>query len=1011
MRKGFNLLRVSTGATMKYIYLTLLLIILLPCAIFAQPSITGTNGDWVHDGSVTITGSSFGSKSPAAPLIWDECEGNTTNLQSEITDKAWTQALPSSAGSPHDLVYRDYPWEGVSAPHANSTQCMAGGHHHTSPATNAYANGYNVGATVSSSGSDKWFVTYYSHMGEDFPTEAEMTCDGANFKDVSCGRHSTEMYSTPPEQYQGYDGNFCPHEAGHTLKMRLGGATVCGVANTGAYFRNPRLQWVRIIDGGTMGSSKNIKYWKKSNLASDNTLGYGFNVDENNCTWRTYFNSISTGGFYRKEFDPAQSCLNRGDTTILDDDAVRLFDDIYIDNTWSRVMLGDSSTLLSCTILEPQIPTSWTDNTDPTPDEIVVTVNMGALTGSNAYLYVWDSDNNVNATGYLVSLGTVTTTSSSTTTTISIGSSPFYLREGGTNADPDCSGSSPCCAGALDISDHNSYEFEPGDTIYLCDDGGTFDAALDPQVSGEFGNVITYAAYTGDSPIIRQPNGTNSNAWITIDQDYLTFEGITFDANGTNQTSGYGRVVQLSDAAAVTRVTFDDCTFKGARNTANAYALGCGNVGHTVNTVQNCTFEDNYIRNIYVYGELNDFWTIDDNTFTLLNEASGVEFRNGADWLYIRDNTISGGADQIMIGDNATGDTSSLVFITGNTLSDFGNSVSTSHAIQVFVDGASDYYTISNNTVSDPADDYDAMELAWQGNPLAITVSNNVITNSTPATGDSGIVVDTYDTGTAVITNNVIKDMPRYGLYRLGGNNDTITGNLIKDCGTEDIPGLTIESMTWEGEDNDASNHLVAHNILDECERGILLNVRDGLTLNGVMIYNNTINRTYSTDAAMGSHITLYDADSGGGTMDGIKIKNNILYDNGATYFIRVGSNSQTNFESDYNIFYDPAIPDDTSWKWGGDVDDTTLTAWQSATSDEANSLTSDPLFVDGSSGYLRLQGTSSPAYNSGVALGLSLDYYGIPTPQFSTVDRGGVEYHQHKMKGASISGGGMGGS
>jgi len=43
----------------------------------------------------------------------------------------------------------------------------------------------------------------------------------------------------------------------------------------------------------------------------------------------------------------------------------------------------------------------------------------------------------------------------------------LYMRANGTNVDPDCSGSSPCCVGAMDLSDHNNGDASPGDFIFV----------------------------------------------------------------------------------------------------------------------------------------------------------------------------------------------------------------------------------------------------------------------------------------------------------------------------------------------------------------------------------------------------------------------------------------------------------------------------------------------------------------------------------------------------------------
>jgi hypothetical protein len=78
----------------------------------------------------------------------------------------------------------------------------------------------------------------------------------------------------------------------------------------------------------------------------------------------------------------------------------------------------------------------------------------------------------------------------------------YYLLADGTNADPDCSESSACCAGAMDMTDFNAASFSPGDTIKVCDDSGVFRAQMIVPSSGSDGSPITIEAADGDSPII-----------------------------------------------------------------------------------------------------------------------------------------------------------------------------------------------------------------------------------------------------------------------------------------------------------------------------------------------------------------------------------------------------------------------------------------------------------------------------------------------------------------------------
>jgi hypothetical protein len=67
-------------------------------------------------------------------------------------------------------------------------------------------------------------------------------------------------------------------------------------------------------------------------------------------------------------------------------------DDVYLDSTWARVMIGDQSTWAASTHKEIQIPQSW--SSDGT--SIGIVVNKGTFTdGATAYLYVIDASGNV----------------------------------------------------------------------------------------------------------------------------------------------------------------------------------------------------------------------------------------------------------------------------------------------------------------------------------------------------------------------------------------------------------------------------------------------------------------------------------------------------------------------------------------------------------------------------------------------------------------------------------------
>jgi hypothetical protein len=78
----------------------------------------------------------------------------------------------------------------------------------------------------------------------------------------------------------------------------------------------------------------------------------------------------------------------------------RYFDDAYLDTTLSRVVLADKPVLSLATIIEVQIPSSWSDGS------ISATVNLGQFAqGQTAYLFVVDSSGTPSAAGLAVTAG------------------------------------------------------------------------------------------------------------------------------------------------------------------------------------------------------------------------------------------------------------------------------------------------------------------------------------------------------------------------------------------------------------------------------------------------------------------------------------------------------------------------------------------------------------------------------------------------------------------------------
>lgn len=76
-------------------------------------------------------------------------------------------------------------------------------------------------------------------------------------------------------------------------------------------------------------------------------------------------------------------------------------DEVYVDTTWSRCILADAPTIGAVRRFNMVVPTAWADTSITAR-----VVSLSRLTpGTSAYGYCWDSSNNVNGTGALVSVG------------------------------------------------------------------------------------------------------------------------------------------------------------------------------------------------------------------------------------------------------------------------------------------------------------------------------------------------------------------------------------------------------------------------------------------------------------------------------------------------------------------------------------------------------------------------------------------------------------------------------
>lgn len=112
-------------------------------------------------------------------------------------------------------------------------------------------------------------------------------------------------------------------------------------------------------------------------------------------TWQT--DSVNAPGIFDQM--SIQTDLSSGLT-----DGEEFFDDVYCDYTPARIMLSDSNTFVgantSNTLMNLQVPLTWSDTS------ITAYINTSGFTNNaSAYLYVCDSSNACNASGFAITIG------------------------------------------------------------------------------------------------------------------------------------------------------------------------------------------------------------------------------------------------------------------------------------------------------------------------------------------------------------------------------------------------------------------------------------------------------------------------------------------------------------------------------------------------------------------------------------------------------------------------------
>jgi len=336
----------------------------------SAPMVQQVSGTLTHKGTITISGSGFGSKSHAAPVVWDDATASTI---SDKWDGAWPNLLPGFNTNYYS------PMRGITPPHSHDARYIAGAY---AAALGAYS-GYNV-------------IFFKNIPLQPFPSyvyaswyqraDNAWVFGGDNNLKAFAYSNCCSPYEMPNNWYTAYGP---PHPGSAT------DATQWVINDDGASMANPDAlghnfwwgpavnpmagKWSKVEVAVKVTNQTNgyVNVWENGHQV----IGYVGATDKYPGTQRT----IGIGGYAR-----AQGFSSNW----------RYFDDAYLDTTLSRVVLADKPVLSQATIIENQIPSSWSDGS------ITATVNLGQFAqGQTAYLIVVDSAGTPSATGLAVTAG------------------------------------------------------------------------------------------------------------------------------------------------------------------------------------------------------------------------------------------------------------------------------------------------------------------------------------------------------------------------------------------------------------------------------------------------------------------------------------------------------------------------------------------------------------------------------------------------------------------------------
>jgi hypothetical protein len=371
------------------ISLTILLVLLAAGYSNSAPSISNAS---VTSSAIAISGTDFGIKTTAAPLKFEQFEGATAGNTVPSELPYWSGHGGTKNGYSKDpLISSDNQRTSISTKNAAVYLSRSEGVDWV--AQQAWANDIGFSST------GKVYVNLWVYFDPvDSPT---FTDEKYTYYQIKLFNLNTET-SSNGDNVRPYLSEFIffdyapPQYAGYSQAYHRNGRV--SHADQSLHFDNSTINrteanWYNVVLVSSPGTNDddaaNTDGWRVVSISDGNTA-YQVKTE----TDKNYLDDETKGNNPIDSFKFGWylgANVSTGATTIY-------YDDIYLDNTFQRVEIGDNATYANCTKREIQPPTAWTDT------GATVTLNRGSFSpGDTAYVFVIDA-NNAPSTGYEITI-------------------------------------------------------------------------------------------------------------------------------------------------------------------------------------------------------------------------------------------------------------------------------------------------------------------------------------------------------------------------------------------------------------------------------------------------------------------------------------------------------------------------------------------------------------------------------------------------------------------------------